>query len=345
MRDEHNEQEHPYDKEIGYMKMYVSGAVAAAAAAAFFFLAGMAAGEPVLTFDQNTGRNVGNGPFSIGWTFDVLEPLTVTGLGWYNQGGDGLEAAHMVGIWGPGPDYALLQSVTVPAGTAASMSGPFRNVPIPQITLAPGKGYTVGGQTATGLVERIVGGDTPFSTVSQSVDFRVTFVAPVTTVGDPSFTRPSFRLGDWGFYGPSFSVVPAPPTPTPAPDPLVINVSATSVKAGDRFTLGIALNKSITQQFDFYLIASTPAGVFTLTIDGKIVPGIQRLYKNIPSFSAPFLKTVWNGITVPGGLHGTVTFYAGVVEAAKVPPVKSLDELTSSTQYMIMFDKESVTVQ
>ncbi|MDD5556975.1 MAG: DUF4082 domain-containing protein [bacterium] len=320
------------------MKMHA--AVAIAAAAFLCSPGGRAAAEPVLTFAPGTGRDVGNGPFSVGWRFDVLQPVTVTGLGWYDQGGDGLEEAHTVGLWGP--DRALRHSATVPSGSSASLVGQFRTVALPAFTLSPGKGYTVGGRTVAGVTERITGGDSPFSTVSQTVDPRIRYVAPVTTVDNPDFARPDFPLGDWGFYGPSFSVLPAP---TPVPKPLEIEVSSNSVAAGDRFTLGIVLRRDITQPFDFYLIASTPAGTYTLRLDGAAVRGIRRIYANIPGFAAPFSTTVLRDIAVPRGLAGTVTFYAGVIEAGMIPPVGGLDELSAGTPTVIMLDTQSVAVR
>ena len=67
-----------------------------------------------------------------GWTFEVLQPVTVTGLGWYdNNGGDGLFHPHQIGIW-PGGLYShhvtniLLGSITIPAGTVAPLESPNR---------------------------------------------------------------------------------------------------------------------------------------------------------------------------------------------------------------------------
>lgn len=304
---------------------------------------GAAAGAaPVLTFDGATGRDVGNGPFTVGWTFDVLKPVTVTGLGWYDRDGDGLAAAHRVGLWGPG--RALIKEATVPAGSAAPLSGQFRNVAIPAFVLSPGKGYTIGGQTAAGVADRTVGGDVPFSAVSQRVDPRIAYRKPVTTVSETGFARPSFPLGDHGFYGPGFSVVPAPtPTPTPV-QPLTLVASPPSVRAGEAFTLGLNLRRDITRPFDFYQVAATPFGVFTVDFSGAMVPGIRPLFMDIPSFAAPFSHTTWNGVIVPPGLAGSFTFYAAVIEAGQVPPVSGPDQLDATTPTVIMFDKKQVTV-
>lgn len=322
------------------MRRFPDAAVVAAALS-FACAAGAA---PVLTFDATTGRDVGNGPFSIGWTFDLTAPVTVTGLGWYDHGGDGIEVAHTVGIWGPAPARALLSSITVPSGMTAPLSGQFRTMAIAPVTLPPGKGYTVGGQTAAGVTERVVGGDAPFAAVTQSVDARLASLKPVTTVGDPSFTRPSFPLGDFGFFGPSFSVEPAPtPTPTPV-QPLTIVASPATVRAGDLFTMGLNLARDITRPFDFYQVMSAPFGVFTVDFSGALTPGIKPLFANIPSFAAPFAQTTWNGVTVPPIAPGAYTFYAAVIEAGRIPPVASLDQLSATTPTVIMFDKKTVTV-
>ena len=54
-----------------------------------------------LTFDETTGSSGSNSNQSVGWQFDVLSSLNVTGLAWYDEGQDGLALAHTVGIWDP----------------------------------------------------------------------------------------------------------------------------------------------------------------------------------------------------------------------------------------------------
>src|SRR5512147_860948 len=59
----------------------------------------------------------GNG--MVGWTFQLLVPFTVTQVGWYDKGADGLPRAWQVGLWKgegrdgepprfPGPQYFSL---------------------------------------------------------------------------------------------------------------------------------------------------------------------------------------------------------------------------------------------
>ncbi|HEY4309934.1 MAG TPA: PEP-CTERM sorting domain-containing protein [Pirellulales bacterium] len=73
-----------------------------------------------------------------GWQFQVLEPVQVVGLGWYDDGADGLSHDHLVTLSGVG------LSATIPAGTAASLIGSYRVELNSPITLNPGL-YTVYG--------------------------------------------------------------------------------------------------------------------------------------------------------------------------------------------------------
>jgi len=45
------------------------------------------------------GSQLGNGPYTIGWEFDVTGTITVNGLAVYHDNGAGLLENHDVGIW------------------------------------------------------------------------------------------------------------------------------------------------------------------------------------------------------------------------------------------------------
>lgn len=157
---------------------------------------------PVLSFDENRDR-AQNSDQAVGWQFNVLSPITVNGLGWYDEDADGLVLGHDVAIWDP--DGNLLTSIFVPAGTATPLDGQFRTASIPPITLATGAGYIVGGMNFNENTERLA------SNVNQVLDSRVEYVdATFADIGD-GFVRPtSFSTATSGFYGPSFSLVPEP---------------------------------------------------------------------------------------------------------------------------------------
>src|SRR5438477_11587207 len=75
-----------------------------------------------LTFSG--GTPLGFFPSTNGWAFSTASAITVTSLGYWDFGSDGLATSHQVGIW----DSAgtLLMSGTVAAGTADSLSNGFR---------------------------------------------------------------------------------------------------------------------------------------------------------------------------------------------------------------------------
>jgi hypothetical protein len=169
------------------------------------------ASASVITFNPVTGGTAANGNQTVGWQFNVLSPLTATGLEWYDAAGTGLNTAHTVGIWNPAG--TLLTSVLIPAGVAAPLDGMFRFESIAPITLPVGNGYIIGGQNfaaSTDLLACGSGGPCDGLLV-QTVDPRLAFVN--ATFSNPGgFTEPTFfSIAHEGFYGPSFSTaVPEP---------------------------------------------------------------------------------------------------------------------------------------
>ena len=82
---------------------------------------------------------VGSG--MIGWSFTANSNLTVTDLGYFDFGGDGLGEAHQVGIWDTGG--LLLGSATVQSGDP--LVGGFRYASTSGISLLAGQRYVVAG--------------------------------------------------------------------------------------------------------------------------------------------------------------------------------------------------------
>jgi hypothetical protein len=87
------------------------------AAIVVFLTTSLASADPVLTFSG--GLLVPPLDESVGWRFDVLAPLTVTALEYFDENGDGLHSAHAVGIWDP--SGTLLVTTVIPALTAAPL--------------------------------------------------------------------------------------------------------------------------------------------------------------------------------------------------------------------------------
>ena len=164
----------------------------------------------VITFNPATGGIAANGDQSVGWQFNVLSPLTVTDLEWYDSTGTGLNTAHTVGIWSP--SGSLLTSILIPAGVAAPLDGMFRFELIAPINLPVGNGYIVGGQNFAANTDGLVcgSGGACDGLLAQTVDPRLAFVNATFSVGG-GFTEPTFfSVAHEGFYGPSFSAAAVP---------------------------------------------------------------------------------------------------------------------------------------
>lgn len=90
------------------------------------------------------GSVSGGGPNLIdGWEFKLKEAVTVTELGVYDSGKDGLKSAHEVAIWDCEDEKAPLVKATVPGGKEAELSGMFRCVSVEPVDLVPGRRYAL----------------------------------------------------------------------------------------------------------------------------------------------------------------------------------------------------------
>jgi hypothetical protein len=183
------------------------------------FPSGAALAAPVLSFNEATGGAGLHTNISLGWRFDVLQSVTVEGLGWFDENADGLQNAHQVGIWSPAG--VLLVDTTVPAGTTTPLDGQFRTAAVTPIVLTPGNGYIVGGQSFALSTdsERLACGNPDgisacFPVLAQTLDPRVQWTAATFSTMS-TFVRPAMvGVSSQGYYGPSFSVqaIPEPST-------------------------------------------------------------------------------------------------------------------------------------
>lgn len=165
----------------------------------------IAASAPAITFDEATGVSGNNNNQTVGWQFDVLTPVWVTGLGWFDQGANGLGTAHTVGIWAP--NGTLLTSVLVPAGTAAPLDGQYRVADIPDILLPVGIGYIIGGENFSTSDDRLV------ANAVQVVDPRIHYVDATYSLIGSGFVEPTHvSIASTGFEGPMAVLVPEPAT-------------------------------------------------------------------------------------------------------------------------------------
>jgi hypothetical protein len=159
---------------------------------------------------STAGATAANNNQTVGWRFDVSGAgLTVNGLGWYDQGNDGLSRSYQVGIWNAGG--TLLGSATVPGGTAATLNNGFRVVSITSFFLPAANGYIVGGLNSTESTDQLLFNSTiatiagvTFRNATFS-DFGLGFVPPTQN-----------SVANTGFFGPNFTVGPTVVIPEPS---------------------------------------------------------------------------------------------------------------------------------
>jgi hypothetical protein len=134
------------------------------------------------------------------------------------------------------------------------------------------------------------------------------------------------------------------PTSTPAVKPALV-IDPVVLKGGQPFMVGVGLLEKISRQFDFYLLAGSPGGVYTICLDGSLKKGVTPLYRNVRGCPSAYYKTVWGRVRVPASMKGkTVIFYAAVMEAGKMLSVSRLTDLGAGSPNVIAFDKRPVTV-
>jgi hypothetical protein len=173
---------------------------------------------PVIIFKASTSDDDWpNQDRMVGWGFTALaeEGLTVTGLGWYDYGGDGLSHEHLVGIW----DFRgnLLASALVPSGKSAPLEHMYRQVEISPIELLLGRFYYIGGLDFADSTDRIAV-DVDRIT-SPDVVYASAYLAPVGGGFQwPNLNSPPNTVHDNGFYGPMF-FIPNIPKDWTIPEP------------------------------------------------------------------------------------------------------------------------------
>jgi len=156
---------------------------------------------------QYFGFTEGNSDGTVAWTFEVLQPVQVYGIGWYDDGADGLNNVHAVGlsaaILAPSPNYVNnLISATIPSGTLASLIGSYRVVLTKAATLTPGF-YAISGWDFKSNPDLL-----KFAGASVPTDPRI---APLPTPSYGGFGGANISLLAPGSYlGPMLFVQPVP---------------------------------------------------------------------------------------------------------------------------------------
>jgi hypothetical protein len=111
-----------------------------------------------------TASSYGNG--MIGWNLTILQSVSITDIGWYDENADGLSRAFEVGLWPANavflsdPNSAQLlgdpqSGIFIPGGASAPLDGIYRVVTLPTaLTLQPGP-YILAGLDSDGTSDPI----------------------------------------------------------------------------------------------------------------------------------------------------------------------------------------------
>ncbi|WP_426960139.1 DUF4082 domain-containing protein [Muricoccus radiodurans] len=184
--------------------------LSASAAAICLSVAGAALAGPAITL-VTPGLEYSSTPYTLGFSFQVDAPTTITQLGVYDDLGDGLTNVASVGLWAT--DGTLLRSTTVPAGGSGTLVGLFRYAAITAFDAAPGVTYVIGAYLRDDIASSLGTGQGG----TGSVDPNVNIVQDRYSNFDSAFSFPTqsdgFAGGAW--LGANF-ITGTVPVPEPA---------------------------------------------------------------------------------------------------------------------------------
>lgn len=116
-----------------FLNLTLAALLSPAASAVPVVAANVISTIPSDLFDSNTMR---------GWYFTTTSTTSVSALGWFDEGGDGLFQDHEVGLWTS--SGTLLASTTVLAGNSGILMGGFRFQSIAPLLIGAGN-YVIAG--------------------------------------------------------------------------------------------------------------------------------------------------------------------------------------------------------
>jgi len=149
---------------------------------------------------------------TIGWAFTVVSTdITVTSLGLYDSGGNGLADAHAVAIWTSGG--TVVTSTLIPSGTGVTLLGGYRYVAITPVMLSANQSYVIGALYPTQSGDNII--YSSIQTFAAPIAFDQSRQTALNTTGAAPLTFPNLNAGlAQGLFGPNFLCSFSDPTPT-----------------------------------------------------------------------------------------------------------------------------------
>jgi hypothetical protein len=139
-----------------------------------------------------------------GWKFTVgSSPISVTQLGFFDVGLNGLFDSHQIGIWDT--SGTLLVQATVPAGTAGDLIGAYRFTLVSDTTLSANTSYLIGAHSLLPN-DTAIAFDAP-QTYASEINYQ-----SASYFGGSGFGAPATSYGAaHGVFGPNFQFVNAIP--------------------------------------------------------------------------------------------------------------------------------------
>ena len=95
---------------------------------------------------QYEGFDEGHGDSMVGWAFTLLQPVTVSRVGWFDDGRDGLSRDFQIGLWSGSTQLlgSPAAGILIPGGTRATLDGVWRVIELTTpLSLLPGP-YVLG---------------------------------------------------------------------------------------------------------------------------------------------------------------------------------------------------------
>ena len=162
------------------------------------------------------GSQLGNGPFTLGWSFSVTGSITVNDLAVFHNNGATLLESHDVGIWDASGNLLVSTTVTAAAPCVADQLGvqTWCDVAVTPTKLGPGT-YTIGAVWNSLLDPMIFPGTLSGQGISTANGPNVTFIQDAYVFGG-TLTDPTNTTGETqAYFGPNFSYS----TTTTVPEP------------------------------------------------------------------------------------------------------------------------------
>ena len=168
--------------------------------------------------EGGTASGFGDSPRTAGWRFELTRAETLAGLGFWDEGADGLSVNHQVGLWTD--DGVLVTSAIVNnqglAFPSASSNGSWIFTKLNDlISLEPGI-YRVAGLIDTDftadLVRSFFFDDSSLSFAAPVSWLNPAFGPPSSGFQFPELIQDPFITNINGYYGANFLLIPEPDT-------------------------------------------------------------------------------------------------------------------------------------